>query len=380
MCLFALGCGRIYFDPRSDASTASDSVRPICFEPRVDLLVCDTCPSSGPVSVALGDVDKDGNADLVVGDDSYGIVAVRRGLGDGTFGSATTYPIDWGAYEVKIADLDADGLPDLAAVSWNTTGVKVFYGTGGGNFAAAVVVPGPSTPLALDIADLDGDGIFDFTAGGEDNRVHFVRGLGGRAYASTTPLVMAGNFYAVGVAELDHNTRPDIIATDGVTMLVVLLHDVAATTWTRTDIVVPSGAHGIAAGDLNRDGNVDLAVAARSGTLAILLGNGTSSFVRQDVAAGPDPLWPVAGDLDNDGDLDLVVLQANGGMLSVFVNDGSASFERRDYALADTGGGSGFSFAKVALADLNRDGFADLVASNPAGSNVAVFLSTLACP
>ncbi len=92
------------------------------------------------------------------------------GNGDGTFGSATNYPVLATATSVAIGDLNGDGKADLAALTGPTLfvahyHVSVLAGNGDGTFQPAANF-GTSGQGALTIADLNGDGSPDIAVGG----------------------------------------------------------------------------------------------------------------------------------------------------------------------------------------------------------------------
>jgi hypothetical protein len=111
--------------------------------------------------VALGDVDGDGELDLVTASASGGI-NVQLGAGDGTFGSAAQYSsgADLGSptSSVTLRDFDGDGKLDVAAVQASSPDVSVLINDGNGSFEPAVVYSIGSVTRSLASGDLDGDG------------------------------------------------------------------------------------------------------------------------------------------------------------------------------------------------------------------------------
>ena len=85
-----------------------------------------------PVSVAVGDFNGDGKADLaVVNDSTSNSVSVLLGNGNGTFQAAVNYGLSASGYSVAVGDFNGDGKADLAVA--NHSGVSVLLGNGNGS-------------------------------------------------------------------------------------------------------------------------------------------------------------------------------------------------------------------------------------------------------
>jgi hypothetical protein len=112
-----------------------------------------TAPLSSFTSRRLktGDLNLDGNLDLVDGDLMSGNVVVWRGNGSGAFTSAS-FPILGGASFVTVADFNVDGKPDIG------TNAGILFGDGASGFTASY--PGGWQPAGF-YADLNNDGRVD---------------------------------------------------------------------------------------------------------------------------------------------------------------------------------------------------------------------------
>ena len=116
-----------------------------------------------------------------------------------------------------------------------------------------------------------------------------------------------------------------------------------------------------AVGDLNNDGNLDVAIAhyISGNTVSVLLGNGDGTFqAGVDYPTGPSPNCVRIGDLNNDGKLDLVTTSGSSPTVWVLMGNGDGTFQSGvDYTTNPAP-------VSVAIGDLNGDGNADLAVGN----------------
>jgi FG-GAP-like repeat/FG-GAP repeat len=129
----------------------------------------------------------------------------------------------------------------------------------------------------------------------------------------------------------------------------------------------------IVAGDFNRDGKVDLAVATLgSNTVSVFLGNGNGTFsLKSTLAAGDNQTGIATGNFNGDGNLDLAVSDYSLSTISIWNGNGDGTFS------LGASGPTGFEPASVAVGDFNNDGALDIVTGNAYGTDVTVVLQQL---
>ncbi|HSF44861.1 MAG TPA: VCBS repeat-containing protein [Chitinophagaceae bacterium] len=118
-----------------------------------------TLKTTGPWFVAVGDINKDKFPDLVITHSERRELTVLKGSGNGLFTELPGSPYDLGsnAWHIALVDVNLDRIPDIIAAANN--GVRVMLGDGRGNFEPASGSPfltGRGT-WHLAITDVNGD-------------------------------------------------------------------------------------------------------------------------------------------------------------------------------------------------------------------------------
>jgi hypothetical protein len=318
-----------------------------------------------PTAVAAGDFDGDGRTDLAAADDWSDDVAVLLADGGGAFRTGSRLPV--GAYPQSLVAIDLDGDGDLDLVADD----HVLVGRGDGGFTSGPVLHAGYRPLAVAAGDLDGDGRPDLAVadagdfGAIDGAVVLYLNAGGMTFTSAGRLVAGRAPVAVLIADLDQDGRADLVTADAWTTLLSVFHGNGDGTFAPPRLVDAGlWARVLLAVDLDGDHLVDLAVSGfeaawGGGSVAVLLGLGAGVFdVPRMLVAGPSALGLAAGDLDADGDIDLVAAAYATDAVSVLENRGDGTFAPQAVHFA------GDAPAAVAIADLDGDGRADLAVAN----------------
>ncbi len=170
-----------------------------------------------PIGVTSGDVNRDGQLDLVVIDSPEinipNKLAVLLGRGDGTFQPQKIQELPNILFlaVVALGDFDKDGILDLVAGGGINDGLDIFRGVGDGSFVFTGRVPGSRQAASLAIADLDGDGNLDVVAPSlsDHNAVTILYGTGDLKFSEPIEISDVGQGpLAIQVADWGDQTSP----------------------------------------------------------------------------------------------------------------------------------------------------------------------------
>jgi hypothetical protein len=171
----------------------------------------------GIQSLALADLDADGDLDLATANEETGGLAVLANGGDGRLEPAATLPTGGRPETVVAADMNADGIADLVAVNQGTNEVSTFLGRGDLGYDAPVSCGIGDRPFIPALADLDGDGDLDLAVPGlfsDDVSILLNQGRG--AFNLGERLAVDPGPVAVAAADFDGNGTLDLAVASSV--------------------------------------------------------------------------------------------------------------------------------------------------------------------
>jgi len=317
-------------------------------------------------SVAVGDVNGDGNLDLLtIGENAmdYGIaeVGVLLATADGKFGHVWTY-YSGGTFPVAIALADVNGDGNLDVLVANFENIGLLLGNGDGTFQGAQKIFGSNRVHGIALADLNGDGKLDLLLA-TDSAAEVRLGNGDGTFQPAQYYASSGD--AIATADVNGDGKLDMLMAHG--GLYVLLGNGDGTF--QSAAVYPSGGAGpnsLRVTDVNGDGNSDLVVSNWvSSNVGVLLGNGDGTFQPAQTydSGGREAMTLVVEDFNGDGKPDLAVANIYGktdfkSVVGVLLGNGDGTFQA-----AQTFSIGGFGAALIAVGNLTGSNMPDLLVS-----------------
>ena len=282
--------------------------------------------------IAAGDLNNDGFMDIGYGmhhnysGNDFGDSILETALGDGTGqnwqpwddGISTGNTNQWGMFCTDLADVNNDGLLDLGANSFGAgDGVHVFTNNGDGTWVQCFGFLGGNSTMDFCFGDVNADGNADFAVAHEYGTVYLGDGSGGFAIADgNLPAGSSVGRKGPSLGDIDNDGDQDLAFCNTGGGIEVWTWD-GNNTWTDVSGLLPAtGSYQVTQiCDVNIDGFMDV-IAFGSGATRVWLGDGTGYWAADAIFTTPAPgdygAFRVGADADHNGYPDIAVVAEEG--------------------------------------------------------------------
>jgi hypothetical protein len=357
----------------------------------------DTNAAISAGALAVGDFNKDGKPDVVIGGGATpNDIVLRLGNGDGTFQPPVTIGQTGNPTEMAAVDVNNDGNLDVVCLEQdqnNGTGsIVVFYGNGDGTFKAPVSYSTPTVPYSMAVADLNGDGYPDLAVGDDLGEIEIWNNSDGKSFVLAKEVLVNTN------QEHELRVRAGRFNGDQIYHLAVANGLGVWVVWNNgKEDFTPQELEGYQApgdmnvGDLNQDGLDDIietwgcpgtqenGAPVGCTSIDVFYGQGNNKFYKNTVVSNDKGLFaptsPWAVDVNGDGVADIVAeetynVNSQPG-LYVWLGKPDGSYEQT----AEAWDVSSMTAGALAPGDFNRDGMMDFAQTVPGDGEMEFYIN-----
>jgi hypothetical protein len=293
---------------------------------------------------------------------------------------------------VEVADFNNDKIPDIAVTSETDSSVTVLLGNGKDGFTKAydsLFFAGPN-PNDIAIADFNNDGNMDLAFANHEQKYFTVllgAGNGSFSLAKNSPFAVESipHVHGLAIGDFNHDGRTDIVTDSWGNDQVVVIFGDSLTLFKAQGVFFKVGKRPyqrVRAADINKDGFTDIVTTnAESNNTSVLFADGKGGFTEaagSPFSCGDAPFGLAIGDVNADGNPDLAIINSPGSMaegkgkngLTVLLGDGTGDF----LMLKGSPFEAGNIPNRIAIGDVNGDGVKDIVVSDNSSDRIYFFM------
>lgn len=328
-----------------------------------------------PREIVLADINNDGALDVLSassGDDAINLF-VNDGNSPPSFSKQTISNIEDFVNSLAVGDIENDGDLDVISIALSSNQLVLHRNTGGGaspTFTRSVIDNNAIDGSNVKLADLNNDGHLDIISiSSLNNDLNWYRNDGNsnpgftkRGLSSVLPDVRS-----LVIGDINNDGFLDIAASVRSNETISWFRNSGAENPTFAQVIVATEplTDAIALQDIDGDGDLDIAATTRvNGEIAWFENNGNTnpSFSKQSLYTNPSAIGLdiVINDIDGDGDMDIIASQRDANQIIYLENDGNTN---PNFSLNSINNTIAFP-GTLTLGDLDKNGTLDVVVTS----------------
>ncbi|HET9940705.1 MAG TPA: FG-GAP-like repeat-containing protein [Candidatus Eisenbacteria bacterium] len=340
-------------------------------------------PGSGVLDLAVAPLDGDAIPDVVTTTFCANAVRISTGHPGGTFDPGVSITLPHAPEKICLGDLDGDGDTDIVTLASNSPYIAgtvcVVKGNGDGTFGPPVLYDGLPRSSAPDLlinfqlqygeailVDVNRDGRLDLVATemGTKHTIGVLLNDGSGGFRSGTRSGIAQRTYRQAIADFNRDGFPDV-ASSGMSEVTIGFGN-GTGKFTQGPSFTVTQPTTLVAGDINRDAKMDVLVQTGS-SFRPYLGNGDGTFTPHQILFGGLVYSRSIADITRDGNPDMVAV--DGQNVKIYAQN-QFGFWMLLYQFQ----GPVQQPWGLAIADWNRDGLLDIALASDLG--IHAYIST----
>jgi hypothetical protein len=334
-----------------------------------------------PADISLADFNNDGDLDVVTANLNDGSISIVPNNGDGVYTTSEFYHVGGWPRGINHGDVDNDGDLDIVTANYLGGSLSIMYNKGNGYFSNRYDRHIAVEPFAVIIEDFDKDGYLDLASADEGLFkliVIFNDGDGNYIKREKISYDLGGYPYQILYHDFNDDGLEDLITSNNLQQSISILWNIGNETG---DDFAPFMNYsfpdrhpfGLAYGDMDGDGDDDLLCtnfgfeSDPESSISIIWNNGNGSFGKPThYGVGINPINLKVADFDLDGDLDIAAANRDSNSVTILENKNNSSYIRKSDHQV------GAKPMGIEVVDFNKDGFLDIIIGNHENDSISI--------